>query len=76
MQFMRKRRRRQWIQNGRLLASRIAKIRVLLSPLAFGSQEQFLRSSKASLSGLTPVQALRRGLVTSVMTAARGFLER
>ncbi|MCK6372755.1 MAG: hypothetical protein L6Q69_01475 [Zoogloea sp.] len=47
-----------------------------MSPLAFGSQEQFLRSHKASLSGLTPVQALRRGLVASVMTAARGFLER
>jgi hypothetical protein len=76
MQFMRKRRRHRWIQNGRLLASRIAKLRVLLSPLAFGSQEQFLRSPKASLSGLTPVQALRRGLVASVMTAARGFLER
>ena len=76
MQFMRKRRRRRWIQNGQLLASRIAKLRVLLSPLAFGSQEQFLRSPKASLSGLTPVQALRRGLVASVMTAARGFLER
>lgn len=76
MQFMRKRRRRRWIQNSRLLASLIAKLRVLLSPLALGSQEQFLRSPKASQSGLTPVQALRRGLVASVMTAARGFLER
>lgn len=76
MQFMRKRRRRRWIQNSQLLASRIAKLRVLLSPLALGSQEQFLRSPKASLSGLTPVQALRRGLVAGVMTAARGFLER
>jgi hypothetical protein len=36
----------------------------------------FLNFPKGSLSGLTPVQALRRGLVTRVMTAARGHLER
>ena len=51
-------------------------VRKLLAPLPIGSQDQFLNFPKGSLSGLTPVQALRRGLVARVMTAARGHLER
>jgi hypothetical protein len=39
-------------------------------------QCSILYCAKASLAGLTPVQALRRGLVASVMTAAHGYLER
>lgn len=76
MQLLRKRRRLRWLQNRRVLAGRILQVRALLSPLPIGSQEQFLNSPKASWAGLTPVQALRRGHVARVMTAARGFLER
>lgn len=63
-------------QNSRLLARRVLKVRALLSSLPRGSQDQFLLLPKGSLAGLTPVQALRRGLVASVITAARGYLER
>ena len=76
MPFMRKRHRTQWLQNRRALAHRLMEVRKLLSPLPIGSQNQFLHFPKGRLSGLTPVQALRRGLVTRVMTAARGHLER
>lgn len=76
MPFMRKRHRTRWLQNRRALAHRLMEVRKRLAPLPIGSQNQFLNFPKGSLSGLTPVQALRRGLVTRVMTAARGHLER
>lgn len=76
MPFMRKRHRTRLLQNRRALAHRLMEVRRLLAPLPIGSQNQFLNFPKGSLSGLTPVQALRRGLVVRVMTAARGHLER
>ena len=76
MPFMRKRHRTQWLQNRRALAERFIEVWKLFSPLPIGSQNQFLHFPKGSLSGLTPVQALRRGLVARVMTAAHGHLER
>jgi hypothetical protein len=72
-----RKRRRLWRRENRFrLASRVQVVRALLAPLPHGSQNQFLHSPKASLAGLTPIQALRRGLVASVMTAAHGYLER
>jgi len=76
MVAMRKRRRIWQLENRLRLASRLHEVRVLLASLPRGSQNQFLHLPKASLVGLTPVQALRRGLVASVMTAACGYLER
>jgi hypothetical protein len=76
MQSARKKRRLHQRQNRRLLARRVLKVRALLATLPRGSQDQFLLFPKASLAGLTPVRALRRGLVASVTTAARGYLER
>jgi hypothetical protein len=72
-----RKRRRTWQRENRLrLASRVRQVRALLGSLPSSSQNQFLYCAKASLAGLTPVQALRRGLVASVMTAAHGYLER
>lgn len=72
-----RKRRRVWQRENRLqLANRLQDVRVLLASLPRGSQNQFLHSPKASLLGLTPVEALRRGLVASVMKAAHGYLER
>ena len=76
MGFARKRRRAQWLQNRCQLQQRIQCVRALLSSLPASSQNQFLFSGKGSLAGLTPVQALRRGLVSKVMNSAAGFLER
>ena len=76
MQSARKKRRLHQRQNSRLLARRVLKVRALLASLPGGSQDQFLLFPKASLAGLTPVQALRRDLVANVMIAARGYLER
>lgn len=36
----------------------------------------FFTTPKGSLGGLTPLQALRRGMTTEVVTAAHGFAER
>jgi hypothetical protein len=76
MPFMRKRHQTRWRQNRRALVHRLMEVRKLLAPMPIGSQSQFLNLPKGSLSGLTPVQALRRGLVARVMTAAHGHLER
>ena len=76
MPSTRRTRRLHQRQNSRLLARRVLKVRALLSSLPRGSQDQFLVFPKGSLAGLTPVQALRRGLVANVMIAARGYLER
>jgi hypothetical protein len=62
--------------NQRQLARRILKVRALLAALPRSGQNQFLYSPTASLAALTLIQALRRGLVASVMTAARGCPER
>ena len=72
-----RKRRRTWLRENRLrLARRVQQVRALLASLPSSSQNQFLYCAKASLAGLTPVKALRRGLVASVMTAAHGYLER
>jgi len=76
MPFMRKRHQTRWRQNRRALVHRLMEVRKLLAPMPIGGQNQFLNLPKGSLSGLTPVQALRRGLVARVMTAAHGHLER
>jgi hypothetical protein len=76
MVAMRKRRRVWQCENRLRLASRVQEVRALLASLPSGSQNQFLHCPKASLAGLTPAQALRRGLVASVMTAAHGYLGR
>lgn len=66
----------RWRQNCRRLPQRIRDIRELLSSLPVGSQDQFLFQPKASLGGLTPIQALRRGSVAKVRTAALGHRDR
>ena len=72
----RKRRRVQRLENRGQLRKRIQRVRALLSSLPTSSQNQFLFLGKGSLAGLTPIQALRRGLVSKVMVSAAGFLER
>lgn len=76
MRSARKRQRVQRLQNRRQLQQRIQCVRALLSSLPISSQSQFLFSGKGSLAGLTPAQALRRGMVAKVITSAAGFLER
>lgn len=72
MRSIRQRRCLRWRENCRSLQHRIRNIRELLSSLPAGSQDQFLFQPKASLAGLTPIQALRRGCVAEVKTAALG----
>lgn len=76
MGSVRKRQRVQRLQNRCQLQQRIQCVRALLSSLPTSSQNQFLFSGKGSLAGLTPVQALRRGLISKVMNSAAGFVER
>lgn len=76
MRSIRQQRCLRWGQNCRRLPQRIRDIRELLSSLPVGSQDQFLFQPKASLAGLTPIQALRRGLVAAVRTAALGHRDR
>lgn len=47
-----------------------------LRGLPGGSKLQFFVCPKASLIGLTPLEALRHGLLASVLRAAEGFAER
>lgn len=76
MRSIRQRRCLRWRQKCRRLPQRIRDIRELLSSLPAGSQDQFLFQPKASLAGLTPIQALRRGSVAEVRTAALGYRDR
>lgn len=48
----------------------------LLGELPGGAKWLFFTTPKGSLSRLTPLQALERGKVTQVKTAAQGFAER
>ena len=51
-------------------------VRELLGDLPIGSRLQFYTQPRGSLSGLTPIQALRAGKVADVRRAAEGFRER
>ena len=60
----------------RLLEAGLERVCKLLASLPAGSKLQFFTTGKASLNTLTPLQCLAEGRIRSVMTAARGFLER
>lgn len=47
-----------------------------LGGLPGGSKLQFFIRPKASLGGITPLEALRRGALANVLRAADGFAER
>lgn len=51
-------------------------VRAMLGDLPIGSRLQFYTQPRGSLSGLTPIQALRAGKVADVRRAAEGFRER
>ena len=48
----------------------------LLGDLPGGSKWQFFTTGKGSLSGLTPLEALRKGKLPRVKDCARAFVER
>lgn len=54
----------------------LAAVTKLLDGLPAGSKWQFFSTSKGSLGGLTPVEALRLREFQRVKDAARGFAER
>jgi hypothetical protein len=47
-----------------------------LGDLQGGSKWQFFATPKASLGGITPIDALQRGMREKVLRAAEGFAER
>ena len=53
-----------------------AAVRKMLGDMPIGSRLQFYTGARGSLSGLTPIQALRAGKVADVRRAAEGFRER
>lgn len=57
-------------------AAQVARISHILEPLGAGAHWGFWSRPKGSLSGLRPLEALRRGLYSQVRTAAQGFAER
>ena len=54
----------------------LAAVCQLLGNLPGGSKWQFFTNGKGSLSGLTPVEALRQGKLPRVKDCARAFAER
>lgn len=48
-------------------------VRAMLGELPIGSRLQFYRLPKASLAGLTPIEALKAGQLAAVRRAAEGF---
>lgn len=54
----------------------LAAVCQLLGDLPGGSKWQFFTGGKGSLSGLTPVEALREGKLRRVRATAQGFAER
>jgi hypothetical protein len=58
------------------LMKQVARVSHILEHLGPGEQFGFWVRPKGSLSGLRPLEALRRGLYSQVRTAAQGFAER
>ncbi len=59
-----------------MLEAGVERVCRLLVSLPPGARWQFFLTGKASLNALTPLQCMAEGRIKSVMTAARGFLER
>ena len=54
----------------------LEKVCKILDDLPSGSKLQFFLTPKTSLSGKTPLEALRSGYVNDVLVAAAGFVSR
>ena len=54
----------------------VEEVSKVLGELPGASKLQFFKTKKASLEGLTPLEALARGQFSRVRTAAQGFAER
>lgn len=62
--------------DGALAYRRLSAVAKLLFPVGNHAKWLFFVTPKASLGGLTPLDALRKGMLQQVKVAARGFAER
>ena len=54
---------------------RLESVIAILGPLTHGARLQFWLNPRASLSGLTPMEAVARGQVAAVSAAAEAFTD-